>query len=77
VAVPLFGDQPHNAAKIAESGAGVSVEVPHGIGDIPAALTAVLEDPAYGAAARRIADELANLPTAADVLAQLRPVTVH
>jgi UDP:flavonoid glycosyltransferase YjiC (YdhE family) len=77
VAVPLFGDQPHNAAKIAESGAGVSVQVPHGIGDIPAAMAAVLEDPAYGAAARRIAADLATLPSAAEVLAQLRPVAVH
>ncbi len=77
VAVPLFGDQPHNAAKIAESGAGISLEVPHGIGDLPAAVAAVLDDPAYAAAARRIAAELAKLPSAADVLAQLRPVTVH
>jgi N-glycosyltransferase len=77
VAVPLFGDQPHNAAKIAESGAGVSVQVPHGIRDIPAAMAAVLEDPAYGAAARRIAADLATLPSAAEVLAQLRPVAVH
>jgi MGT family glycosyltransferase len=77
VAVPLFGDQPHNAQKIAESGAGISLEVPHGIGDLPAAVAAVLDDPAYAAAARRIAADLAKLPSAADVLAQLRPVTVH
>jgi UDP:flavonoid glycosyltransferase YjiC (YdhE family) len=77
VAVPLFGDQPHNAQKIAESGAGISLEVPHGIGDLPAAVAAVLDDPAYAATARRIAADLAKLPSAADVLAQLRPVTVH
>jgi hypothetical protein len=53
------------------------VQVPHGIGDIPAAMAAVLENPAYGAAARRIAADLATLPSAAEVLAQLRPVTVH
>ena len=48
-----------------------------GIGDLPAAVAAVLDDPAYADAARRIAADLATLPTAADVLAQLRPVTVH
>jgi UDP:flavonoid glycosyltransferase YjiC (YdhE family) len=77
VAVPLFADQPHNAAKVAQAGAGLAVEVPHGIGDLPAAVAAVLDDPSYAAAARRIAADLAMLPTAAEVLAQLRPVTVH
>jgi UDP:flavonoid glycosyltransferase YjiC (YdhE family) len=77
VAVPLFGDQPHNATKIAESGAGLHVPVSKGVDALTCAVFQVLRDPAYGAASQRIAAELAMLPSAADVLAQLRPVTVH
>ena len=45
VAVPLFGDQPHNAAKMAASGAGIHLQVPDDIGGLPAAVAAVLDDP--------------------------------
>jgi UDP:flavonoid glycosyltransferase YjiC (YdhE family) len=77
VAVPIFADQPHNAAKIAAAGAGLAIDVPHGISELPAAVTRVLQDPSFAAVARGIAHDMAALPTAADVLAQLRPVTVH
>jgi UDP:flavonoid glycosyltransferase YjiC (YdhE family) len=70
VITPLFADQPENARRVAEVGAGVVVRSrdasgPAGAidpGDLRRAITRVLDDPAPGAAARRLADEIAALP---------------
>jgi Erythromycin biosynthesis protein CIII-like, C-terminal domain len=65
VVLPLFADQPYNAARVAALGAGVTVAGgPAAAGRIGAAVAAVLDNPAYQAAAQRIADEVAALPTA-------------
>ena len=75
VAMPLFGDQPHNARALAATGAGTVVDGPGGLAD---AVRAVLDDPAYGRRAREIADEIAALPpvgAAVEVLAQIADST--
>lgn len=77
VFVPLFADQPHNAAMVETAGAGVIVPPAEVSGRLPAAVRSVLDDPAYAMAARCIADRLATLPTPAEALAQLMPVAVH
>jgi UDP:flavonoid glycosyltransferase YjiC (YdhE family) len=67
VVVPLFADQPENARRVAEVGAGISVEPTR---EDPGATTAplrnaietVLADPSYGERARAIADELRAEP---------------
>ena len=73
VVVPLFADQPDNARRVAATGAGVAVEP----GDeaprepirstidtstLRRAIQAVLADPMYRDAARRLADEMRALP---------------
>ncbi len=79
VVVPLFADQPDNARRVAAIGAGVAVEVSPDapvrgtidVGALSAAIEAVLDEPAYGVAARAVAAELAALPPADEALAAL------
>jgi UDP:flavonoid glycosyltransferase YjiC (YdhE family) len=58
VAVPLFGDQPHNAARVAIAGAGVVAP----LDGIRAGIERVLEVNGYRATAQRIAEEMTALP---------------
>jgi UDP:flavonoid glycosyltransferase YjiC (YdhE family) len=58
VSVPLFGDQPMNAARVAAAGSGV-VAATDRIGE---AIDLVLRRDDYGATARRIADEMRTHP---------------
>ena len=76
VAVPLFADQPHNAGRLAAAGVGVVVDVRSAAETLPDAVRQVLDLPTYGDNARGIAAEIAALPSAADLLAHLLPVTV-
>jgi UDP:flavonoid glycosyltransferase YjiC (YdhE family) len=58
VVVPLFADQPYNAARVAALGAGVATD-PTGV---RAAVERVLAEPAFRAAAGRVALEAQGLP---------------
>jgi MGT family glycosyltransferase len=75
VLLPLFADQPRNAARVAGLGAGLTVSGgPAAAGRLGAAVAAVLDDPAYRAGARRIAAEIEALPSAdwaAQMLAEM------
>lgn len=83
VMVPLFADQPRNADLVARAGAGVVVEAPHGEGDrmrivapgessrIASATTALLSDPSYRRAAKRLADEMSRMPSPDDLIGRL------
>jgi UDP:flavonoid glycosyltransferase YjiC (YdhE family) len=63
VLVPMFADQPVNARRVAEVGAGVALENgPTSIADLRPAVDAVLNDPRYRDRARRIAHEIQALP---------------
>ena len=64
--VPLFVDGPANAARVAELGAGIVAD------DLRAAVHALLSDPKYTVAARRIADDIATLPPADDAVGLLQ-----
>jgi N-glycosyltransferase len=77
VAVPLFADQPHNAARVQAAGAGIAVDAAQAVSALPAAVDRVLSDPSYAENARRIAADIAALPSAAQVLAQVTPAAVH
>ena len=81
VVVPLFADQPENARRVAEVGAGVSVEPDR---EAPAATVAplreaietVLAEASYRERARALADELRALPPvdeAVPLFARLEP----
>ena len=75
VVLPLFADQPHNAARVAALGVGITIAGgPAAAGQIGAAVAAVLDNPAYQVGAQRIAAEIGALPTAgqtAGMLAEL------
>ncbi|MGZ4591945.1 MAG: glycosyltransferase [Actinomycetes bacterium] len=77
VAVPIFADQPHNAARVAALGAGLVVAPSEAAGALPAAVSRVLDERSFGDTARAIAADLRTLPEAAEVLANLRPAAVH
>lgn len=70
VVVPLFADQPHNARRVAEVGAGVAVD--GGISAVASqlwpAVDRVLGDHAIRAGARRLAADIAALPPVADAV---------
>ncbi len=77
VVLPLFADQPQNAGRVAAVGAGMTVAGgPAAAGQIGAAVAAVLDNPAYGAGAQRIAAEIAALPTADQTAARLSELAI-
>jgi Erythromycin biosynthesis protein CIII-like, C-terminal domain/Erythromycin biosynthesis protein CIII-like, N-terminal domain len=65
VSVPLFGDQPYNATRVAVAGAGLVTHL-DGIRD---AVELVLADTSYRDVARRAADEMRSLPPVDEFLA--------
>jgi UDP:flavonoid glycosyltransferase YjiC (YdhE family) len=66
--LPLFADQPLNARRVAELGAGVALA---DIGELRDAVIALLDDPRYGSAAAAIAEEIQELPLVAESLGDL------
>jgi UDP:flavonoid glycosyltransferase YjiC (YdhE family) len=63
VFLPVFADQPINAARVAEFGAGLALDMtPAGLERLGSSVRELLDDPRYGAAARKVADEIASLP---------------
>jgi hypothetical protein len=63
VVVPLFADQPHNAARVAKIGAGIALEGgPAAMGDLAPALQRVLSEESFRTGARAVAEEIARLP---------------
>jgi UDP:flavonoid glycosyltransferase YjiC (YdhE family) len=62
VVLPVFADQPINAERVAESGAGLALDMtPEGLSRLGGAVRELLEDPSYRAAAQEVADEIAAL----------------
>lgn len=64
VIVPLFADQPYNAARAGIVGAGVVASVD----TVGRAVDRVLDDESYAEAARRVAEEMRVLPPAGEFL---------
>jgi UDP:flavonoid glycosyltransferase YjiC (YdhE family) len=58
--LPLFADQPHNARRVTELGAGLTLDRPSRAGD---GIRWLLGDPAYREAAQRVAEATSKLPT--------------
>jgi UDP:flavonoid glycosyltransferase YjiC (YdhE family) len=70
VALPLFADQPYNARRVAEIGAGIALEEgPSGIGE---AVRAVLADERYAERAAEVAADVRALPTVDAAVGVLR-----
>lgn len=69
VVLPLFADQPFNAARVAALGAGVALEPgPFAVGELQEALRRVLRDDSFRKSARRVADEIERLPPASEAV---------
>lgn len=79
VVIPLFAfDQFVNAARVAEVGAGIQLRGgPAALEELPAALQQLLDDPSYGAGARAVAAEIAELPDVATSPALLETLAGH
>jgi UDP:flavonoid glycosyltransferase YjiC (YdhE family) len=63
--VPLFADQPENAERVAELGAGLCLD---GVSDLAGAVSELLDDPSYRTGARAVAAEIAALPPVDDAV---------
>jgi UDP:flavonoid glycosyltransferase YjiC (YdhE family) len=62
VVLPLFADQPYNARRLEELGAGIALEGgPEAAPGLTGAVKRLLDDPSYRAAAQAIADEVREL----------------
>jgi UDP:flavonoid glycosyltransferase YjiC (YdhE family) len=73
VVVPLFADQPQNARRVAEVGAGIAVEpnredIPATIAPLRAAIETVLSEPAYRDRAEALAAEVQAEPPVDDAV---------
>ena len=73
VVVPLFADQPQNARRVAEVGAGLAVEpnredLDTTVEPLRDAIQTVLGDPSYGQKAGALADELRAQPPVDDAV---------
>jgi UDP:flavonoid glycosyltransferase YjiC (YdhE family) len=78
VLLPLFADQPQNARRVDEAGAGVLLDGgPPALAGLGAALRAVLDEAGYAAAAGRIRDEMEALPPVDEAVVALAKVPRH
>ena len=76
VVLPLFADQPYNAARVAAVGAGITLEGGRAaIGQLNGAVQRVLTEASFRENARRIADEVERLPPAEDSVPFLEGLT--
>ena len=67
--LPLFADQPYNAARVEALGAGIALDGPDGIAD---AVRTLLSEPSYAARALDVAAETRELPPVADAVLAIR-----
>jgi MGT family glycosyltransferase len=70
--VPLFADQPLNARRITELGAGIALDAGPALASrLQPAVRELLSDSRYRARAREVADEIAALPPVDDAVGVL------
>jgi UDP:flavonoid glycosyltransferase YjiC (YdhE family) len=67
--LPLFADQPYNAARVQALGAGIALDGPDGIAD---AVRTLLAEPTYAARALDVAAETRQLPPVAEAVLAIR-----
>jgi hypothetical protein len=76
--LPLFADQPYNAARVAALGAGVALpHGPAGVAGMAEAVRALLADGRYAAGAAAVADDVRALPTVDTAAAILRELAAR
>lgn len=76
--LPLFADQPWNAGRVAELGAGIALpQGPGGVAGVADAVRALLGDARYAAGAAAVADDVRALPTVDAAAAILRALAAR
>jgi UDP:flavonoid glycosyltransferase YjiC (YdhE family) len=71
VLLPVGADQPHTAARCAELGAAVVLDLLTATpGDIAKAVVRVLDDPSFAEAALRVRGEILALPSAGEAFSR-------
>jgi MGT family glycosyltransferase len=78
VVLPLFADQPFNARRVAETGAGIAVlpdreNPPKTLAELRGAIETVLAEPSYGERARALAAELEAEPPVDEAVRLFEP----
>jgi MGT family glycosyltransferase len=74
VVVPLFADQPHNARRVAELGAGIAHDGTFGLAE---SVRRLLVEPSYLQEAQRIAAVIRRLPTVDTATSIVRAMTAQ
>jgi len=75
VAIPLFADQPANAARVAAIGAGIALDGgATAVGNLADALQRVLDGETYARSARAVAEEIRELPAVGECVPFLEGV---
>jgi UDP:flavonoid glycosyltransferase YjiC (YdhE family) len=69
--LPLFGDQPDNARRVAALGAGIALDGPAATDTLPQAVRTLLKDGSYRQAAQRLAAEIHHLPPVDQAVTEL------
>lgn len=77
VILPIFGDQPANADRITALGAGITLNGPTAIADLPTALEPLLASHSYRTAANQVAAEIETLPPIDEAVNLLHPRTLN
>ncbi|MCA1674849.1 MAG: glycosyltransferase [Actinobacteria bacterium] len=73
--LPIFGDQPANADRVTALGAGIALDGPTALADLPTALESLLADHSYRTAASQVATEIQTLPPIDQAMELLHPRT--
>lgn len=77
VVLPLCNDQPDNARRVTVLGAGIALDSPAAIHQLPAAVRTLLEDGSYRSAAGRVAAEIDTLPPIDDAVTALTRLSLE
>lgn len=78
VVLPLFADQPFNAARVAALGAGIALEGgASAVGELNGALRRVLADDSFRRNAGRVAQEIDRLPPVSEAVPYLESLTAY
>lgn len=73
--LPIFGDQPANANRVTALGAGITLDGPTAVSDLPTVLHTLLAMDSYRTAAGRVAAEIGTLPPVEEAVDLLQSIS--
>ncbi|MGH3932201.1 MAG: glycosyltransferase [Pseudonocardiaceae bacterium] len=75
--LPIFGDQPANAGRVTALGAGLTLDGPTAVADLPTVITTLLAQGSYRTAAGRVATEIGALPPIEEAVELLHSISTR